>query len=1060
MKRTVSLVTILLMVLTMMVSPIATPTAAANPTQLLVGPSTDSLSISVDSWWLIIDIWATDANGLHVGQTFTVLHSGFGRTMTTGLGGLGSLPPGTYTVHIQGHLLGCNSQCVHRTIKITPPPPPPNAFPVITPMAAVAVPHVAPQIPVLIPVHVTDADAGDSVALTATTGQGTASVSGSAPDFVVTYLAAVDWIGSDTISLTASDGHNSTSGAIQLTRTNDAPTVNGFTTVTPHTNPPTPVVVDLAGHFSDGNADGMAVAIAPASHGTASLSGSTVTYTPSVEFVGLDQFNYTVTDAHGAPSQATVTIEVTDQAPTAISFGVSTVHDHPCTFPIVASDPDTFDSLTVSVSTPIGFSGSVAVNQGLMLTYTPAPGFVGDESFSYVVTDPHGATASAVVTVTVTNAAPVAIADTGYTVGRAPGSQVRIPVLSNDTDADDDYDALAIVTGAYPQTIPSQGTVSFDSNCPNELIFTPDADYAGPVSFSYTITDGHAGGQTTGTVCLTVLNTAPVAANDSAQGGQNRDIVIDVLANDSDPNPSDAASLIVSAVSDPLNAATMAPAGTATITDGGRTVTFHVNALGTFNFIYTVCDRFDATATGTVTVRIDGISPILECVTKNADSTYTAHWGWRSSYDTAKTVPAASSCFTGTVLGGTINPPTSFTTGRTAYFPNNAFDTIFDGNNLVWTLTDPEGVSRTATAGTGMLAATAVDDIARAGTGQTVTINVLDNDLGVLGATQIKSVSTPSNGTATISADGRSILYTSTAALGAHTLSYTVRQANVDSTATVTVNVNSISIILEVVTKLADGRYVAHWGWSSSYPGTVTVPVSKFTGNVLGGTTTPPTTITSDRTPYYPDNAFDTIFDGSDLVWTLTTPDGNTKTATANANSEVPQTGLLRVTMALTGDGGSNPSRLFPITVTTPEGWVMATGSVSVNASLMVELPVGPYVVTQTNPLPARYIQESITNQGAVTISEDNVEIPASIALVNRYTMPYVPPVEPPVNPPVTPPINPPVVVPEEPIPGGGTTVPGGNTTLPKTGGYEPNVFHGLGLAAVALGAALRKRSR
>jgi hypothetical protein len=43
------------------------------------------------------------------------------------------------------------------------------------------------------------------------------------------------------------------------------------------------------------------------------------------------------------------------------------------------------------------------------LTYTPGPGFIGEDSFTYVLTDVHGATATATITVTVVAAATAAL---------------------------------------------------------------------------------------------------------------------------------------------------------------------------------------------------------------------------------------------------------------------------------------------------------------------------------------------------------------------------------------------------------------------------------------------------------------------------------------------------------------------------------------------------------------------------------------------------------------------------------------------------------------------------
>ena len=60
----------------------------------------------------------------------------------------------------------------------------------------------------------------------------------------------------------------------------------------------------------------MAVA-SGASHGTATASGTGITYTPTAGYSGPDSFTYTATNAGGTSAPATVTITVNPQAPVA-----------------------------------------------------------------------------------------------------------------------------------------------------------------------------------------------------------------------------------------------------------------------------------------------------------------------------------------------------------------------------------------------------------------------------------------------------------------------------------------------------------------------------------------------------------------------------------------------------------------------------------------------------------------------------------------------------------------------------------------------------------------------
>lgn len=90
------------------------------------------------------------------------------------------------------------------------------------------------------------------------------------------------------------------------------------------------------------------------------------------------------------------------------------------------------------------------------------------------------------------------------------------------------------------------------------------------------------------------------------------------------------------------------------------------------------------------------LRPVLEGVTFNESSgTYTAHWGWKNENDFTVNVPLSDkNKFTGSLLSDKEGPMSEFVSGRVY----NAFTTEFDGSNLVWTLTGPDGETRTATA--------------------------------------------------------------------------------------------------------------------------------------------------------------------------------------------------------------------------------------------------------------------------------------------------------------------------------------------------------------------------
>lgn len=187
------------------------------------------------------------------------------------------------------------------------------------------------------------------------------------------------------------------------------------------------------------------------------------------------------------------------------------------------ADPDGDPLTVVSVTQPA--SGSV-VNSGDFVTYTPATGFQGEDSFNYVVSDGID-TATATVTVTVANDAPIAQPDTAETLFETP---VLIDVLANDSDPNGDELTLIDVSAA------TGGTTSIVGD---QVRYEPNQGFSGTDSFTYTVRD--AGGaeavaEVTVTVAPEPVNNPPVARDDLLVTNRTSVAFADVLANDSDPD--------------------------------------------------------------------------------------------------------------------------------------------------------------------------------------------------------------------------------------------------------------------------------------------------------------------------------------------------------------------------------------------------------------------------------------------------------------------------------------------------------------------------------------------
>jgi hypothetical protein len=123
------------------------------------------------------------------------------------------------------------------------------------------------------------------------------------------------------------------------------------------------------------------------------------TYTPEAGYVGEDSFTYTASAGGPTSDPVSVTITITNTAPIPGMDGVITTYATPVVIYALGNDYDPDgDPLTVTSFTYTG-TGTVVLNADNTFTYTPAPGFLGHDSFTYAITD--GQTGAAPVETTV-----------------------------------------------------------------------------------------------------------------------------------------------------------------------------------------------------------------------------------------------------------------------------------------------------------------------------------------------------------------------------------------------------------------------------------------------------------------------------------------------------------------------------------------------------------------------------------------------------------------------------------------------------------------------------------
>ncbi|MGI9495313.1 MAG: Ig-like domain-containing protein [Mariniblastus sp.] len=336
------------------------------------------------------------------------------------------------------------------------------------------------------------------------------------------------------------------------------------------------VAVNVLQNDSDPDNDTLSVqSFTSPSNGSVSASNGILTYTPDANFNGSDSFNYTINDGNGNTDTATVsiTVDAVNDNPVASDDSSVTNEDTAVLINVISNDTDVDgDSLTVdSVNQPA--NGTVVNNGDGTVTYTPANGFFGVDTFSYTVSDgslSDSANVSVTVNEVVEDDPPVANNDNAIV---NEDSQVGVPVLANDDDPNGDTLAIDSFTQA------SNGTVTQNNDI---LVYTPDDDFNGSDSFSYTINDGN-GNTDSATVFVTInaVNDNPVANNDSGTTDENVPIIVDLVGNDSDI---DGDTLSIDSFTQPANGI---------VTDNGDgTITYAPDSgfFGSDSFTYTVTD--------------------------------------------------------------------------------------------------------------------------------------------------------------------------------------------------------------------------------------------------------------------------------------------------------------------------------------------------------------------------------------------------------------------------------------------------------------------------------------
>jgi len=291
-------------------------------------------------------------------------------------------------------------------------------------------------------------------------------------------------------------------------------------------------------------------------------------------------FNYTITDGTSS-STAPITINVITSPITAVDDDAATIVDAPVSINPLYNDSGS-GIYIYSIQQPLQ-GGSVSQNENTLI-FTPLMGFSGNAVFLYTIADACGQTASAIITIEVTNTIiPLVLGNDTFTLSCHPDQDLY--VFANDSGLD-----MQITNISAPAGINV-------SDAGNGFIHLQTSSI-GNFSFTYTVTDNY-GQSAMATVSISVIAPALIAVNDNLTTPFNTGIQIDPLTNDT------GSGLSILSISEINNGGTLALLS-------GNTYLFTpaTDHGGIYTFSYSVIDACGQTSNAVITINVGSPPPV------------------------------------------------------------------------------------------------------------------------------------------------------------------------------------------------------------------------------------------------------------------------------------------------------------------------------------------------------------------------------------------------------------------------------------------------------------------
>ncbi len=369
-------------------------------------------------------------------------------------------------------------------------------------------------------VTATDADTSDTLTYTLT-GTDASSLSINSSSGVITFNSAPDYESKATYSVTVnvSDGTNTTPQALSINVTDVNETSPVITSSPTFSAAENQVAVDTVTATDADTSDTLTYTLTgtDASSLSINISSGVITFDSAPDYETKATYFVTVNVSDGTnttPQALSISVtNVNESSVSTIADSASTNEESAVTLNPLTNDTIVTAGYPVSVSAGSPGNGSVVVNSGNTLTYTPSLNFFGTDSFTYTVTV-ESVSSSAEVTITVNGVNDLPIINS-LSSTLTPDENQTVVVTVNASD---------IETSSLSYSISGTDRSLFGISNSGALTFNTAPDYESPSdadadnSYAITITVGDGTATTSQAVTVEVQNVADQVSGVAVDG--------------------------------------------------------------------------------------------------------------------------------------------------------------------------------------------------------------------------------------------------------------------------------------------------------------------------------------------------------------------------------------------------------------------------------------------------------------------------------------------------------------------------------------------------------------